>query len=100
MAECSVYQCRYCFIVNTFNAQPRPRVLFEDVPRDELAELVQLVPSIKRIHKAEDVHESEYDMSPEPTAPLGRDTGVWSFPLRGDVSDHLEKNFGSNQKDS
>jgi hypothetical protein len=48
--------------VNTFNSQPRPRVLFEEVPDEELAELVRLVPSFKLIHEAEDVHETEYDM--------------------------------------
>lgn len=49
-------------MVNTFNAQPRPRVLFEDVPEEDLAELVQLVPSFKLISEAEEVHETEYDI--------------------------------------
>jgi hypothetical protein len=48
--------------VSTFNAQPRPRVLFEDVPEERLAELVRLVPSYKLTFAGEDVHETEYDL--------------------------------------
>lgn len=57
------FQCRYCFFVNTFNVQPRPRVLFEDVPPDEQKdELVRLVPTAKFILEGQAVHESEYDI--------------------------------------
>lgn len=52
----------YCFFVNTFNVQPRPRVLFEDVPKGELEELVRLVPSFKLVFEGEAVHETEYDI--------------------------------------
>lgn len=48
--------------MNTFNVQPRPRVLFEDVPHELLAELVRLVPSFKLTFADEAVHESEYDL--------------------------------------
>jgi hypothetical protein len=49
-------------MVNTFNVQPRPRVLFEEIPRSELEELVPLVPSFKLILGGEEVHETEYDI--------------------------------------
>lgn len=49
-------------MVNTFNAQPRPRVLFEQIPDGELADLVRLVPSFKLIQEDENVHETEYDI--------------------------------------
>lgn len=48
--------------MNTFNVQPRPRVLFEDVPDELLAHLVPLVPSFKLTFAAENVHETEYDL--------------------------------------
>lgn len=48
--------------MNTFNVQPRPRVLFEDVPDGELEELIRLVPSFKLTFEGEDVHETEYDI--------------------------------------
>ncbi|UKA52227.1 hypothetical protein LFT48_21990 (plasmid) [Arthrobacter sp. FW305-123] len=49
-------------MVNTFNVQPRPRVLFEDVPEGELEDLVRLVPTPKVISGTEAVHETEYDI--------------------------------------
>lgn len=48
--------------MNTFNIQPRPRVLFEDVPEVVLKELVRLVPSYKLTFPGDEVHESEYDL--------------------------------------
>ncbi|WP_157407742.1 hypothetical protein [Arthrobacter sp. ZBG10] len=48
--------------MNTFNAQPKPRVLFEAVPKEKIDELVRLVPSYKIINVNEDVHETEYDI--------------------------------------
>lgn len=48
--------------MNTFNVQPRPRVLFEDVPNDLLEDLVRLVPSFKLTFAAEKVHETEFDL--------------------------------------
>lgn len=53
---------RYSVPVNTFNVRPRPRVLFEDVPDELLAELVQLVPSYTLTSSAQDVHEAEHDL--------------------------------------
>jgi hypothetical protein len=48
--------------VNLFNAKPRPRVLFENVPVDLVDELTSLVPTAKIIDSDEKVHESEYDL--------------------------------------
>lgn len=48
--------------MNTFNAQPRPRVLFEDVPEADIDELGRLVPSFKVIQAKDEVHETEYDI--------------------------------------
>lgn len=53
---------RYCLLVSTFNIKPRPRVLFEDVPKDLLAGLVRLVPSFQLTFAGDDVHETEYDL--------------------------------------
>lgn len=48
--------------MNIFNALPRPRVLFEDVPEDILASLVAMVPTCREVQNGEDVHESEFDV--------------------------------------
>ncbi|MGO4230963.1 hypothetical protein AB4Y72_19140 [Arthrobacter sp. YAF34] len=48
--------------MNIFNAQPRPRVLFEAVPDDILDELKAMVPTARAIADREAVHESEFDL--------------------------------------
>ncbi|WP_155854535.1 MULTISPECIES: hypothetical protein [Micrococcaceae] len=49
--------------MNIFNVQPRPRVLFEDLPRELLTqELLELVPTVKLVTSTEMVHEDEYDI--------------------------------------
>lgn len=49
--------------MNIFNVQPRPRVLFEDLPQEVLTkEFLELVPTIKRVSSTERVHEDEYDI--------------------------------------
>ncbi len=48
--------------MNPINAQPRPRVLFENVPSEILAELSPMVPTSATITQAYSVHEPEYDI--------------------------------------
>ncbi|WP_143264709.1 hypothetical protein [Arthrobacter sp. 49Tsu3.1M3] len=49
--------------MNIFNVQPRPRVLFEDLPQEVLTkEFLELVPTIKLVTSTERVHEDEYDI--------------------------------------
>ncbi|WP_247041379.1 hypothetical protein [Arthrobacter rhizosphaerae] len=49
--------------MNIFNVQPRPRVLFEDLPQEVLTkEFLELVPTFKLISSTERVHEDEYDV--------------------------------------
>lgn len=48
--------------MNTFNVQPRPRVLFESIPVALLEELRELVPTCKVVERDEAVHETEYDL--------------------------------------
>lgn len=52
----------YAVQAPTFNQEPRPRVLFEEVSDDVFEELSLLVPTFRRISETESVHESEYDL--------------------------------------
>lgn len=45
-----------------YNAQPRPRVLFEALPPDVAQELASLVPTAHIVKEREEVHETEYDL--------------------------------------
>lgn len=48
--------------VPVYNAQPRPRVLFEALPPDVAQELAALVPTAHIVKESEEVHETEYDL--------------------------------------
>lgn len=49
-------------ILNTYNYEPRPRVLFEDVPSDIYEELSKLVPTSQLIRSDEKIYEAEFDL--------------------------------------
>lgn len=48
--------------MTVYNEQPKPRVLFEDVPDDIFEQMAPLVPTARRVEEGEEVHETEYDL--------------------------------------